>query len=73
MRRMLIAATLGPSGMVLSWLSGDATYVVFGTGLALLLIAVASPTSRRIEQFQSEVDEAEASLSVLDALLRPYR
>lgn len=73
MRRVLVAAALAPVGMALSWLSGDASYVVFGTGLAMLLMAVSSPTVRRIEQFQTEVDDAGSELVVLAALQRSYR
>lgn len=73
MRRVLFAAAIGPAGFAISWLAGDASYVVFGTGLALLFMAVAGPTSKRIAQFQTEVDEAGSDLSVLHALQRPYR
>jgi hypothetical protein len=73
MRRVLSAAAIGPAGLAISWLSGDASYVIFGTGLALLFMAVGGPTSKRIAQFQVEVDEAESDLSVLAALHRPYR
>lgn len=73
MRRVLFAAAIGPAGLVISWLSGDASYVIFGTGLALLFMAVAGPTSKRIAHFQSEVDDAGADLSVLAAVQRPYR
>lgn len=72
-RRMLFAAALGPAGLAISWLAGDATYVVFGTGLAALLVAVASPTRRRLEQFQGDVDEAGSKLSVVASLQLPYR
>lgn len=73
MRRVLWAAAIGPAGLAISWLSGDGSYVVFGTGLAVLFIAVAGPTTKRISVFQTEVDEAGSDLSVLVALQRPYR
>jgi hypothetical protein len=73
MRRVLYAAAIGPAGFAISWLAGDASYVVFGTGLALLLMAVGGPTSKRLAQFQAEVDEEGSDLSVLQALHRPYR
>jgi len=73
MRRVLAAAAVGPAGLMLSWLSADASYVIFGSGLAMLLMAVASPTSKRLDQWQSEVDEAESKLSVHSALDRPWR
>jgi hypothetical protein len=72
MRRVLAAAAIGPVGMALSWLSGDATYVIFGTGLALLLMAVAGPTAKRLNQYQAEVDDQGSDLSVLQALSRRY-
>ena len=73
MRRVLAAAAVGPAGLLLSWLSADGSYVIFGSGLAMLLMAVVSPTSSRIEQWQSEVDEAGSNLSVRLALNRPWR
>lgn len=73
MRRVVYAAAIGPAGLAISWLSGDASYVIFGTGLALLFMAVAGPTSKRIAQFQGEVDDAGVELSVLRALQRRYR
>lgn len=73
MRRVLWAAAIGPAGLAISWLAGDASYVIFGTGLALLFMTVAGPTSKRLGQFQREVEEAESDLSVLRALHRPYR
>lgn len=73
MRRVLVAASLTAIGMALSWTSGDAAYVLFGASLSMLLMAVASPTQRRIQQFQSEVDAAGSDLSVLEALDLPYR
>lgn len=73
MRRVVYAAAMGPAGLMISWLAGDASYVIFGTGLALLLLAVAGPTSKRITHFQEEVDEAGSGLSVIRALHRPYR
>jgi len=73
MRRVLAAAALGPIGLGVSWLAGDPSYVIFGTGLALLFMAIAGPTSKRLGQFQAEVDEAGSSLSVLNALERSYR
>jgi hypothetical protein len=73
MRRVLFAAAVGPAGLAISWLAGDASYVVFGTGMALLLMAVASPTLKRISAFQAEVVEAGSDLSVIETLHRPYR
>jgi hypothetical protein len=73
MRRVLYAAVIGPAGLAISWLSGDGSYVIFGTGLALLFMAVAGPTSKRLAQFQSEVDDAGCDLSVIRALQRSYR
>jgi len=73
MRRVLAAAAVGPAGLLLSWLSADASYVIFGSGLAMLLMAVASPTSSRIEQWQSDVVEAGSELSVRTALDRSWR
>lgn len=73
MRRVVFAAAIGPAGMAISWLAGDPSYVIFGTGLAILLMAVAGPSERRIGQFQTEVDEAGSDLSVLGALQRRYR
>ena len=73
MRRVLAAAAVGPAGLLLSWLSADASYVIYGTGLAMLLMAVASPTAKRLDQLQSEVDEAGSNLSVRTALDRPWR
>lgn len=73
MRRVLFAAVLGPVGLGVSWLAGDGSYVVFGTGLALLFMAVAGPTEKRLRQFQVEVDEAGSDLDVVEALLRSYR
>ena len=73
MRRVLFAAGVGPAGLAISWVSGDASYVIFGTGLAILLMAVAAPTSRRLAQFQSEVVDAGSEISVLEALQRSYR
>lgn len=72
MRRVIAAALVGPAGLLLSWLASDASYVVFGTGLALLLMAVAGPTSKRIAHFQREVDEAGSDISVLEALSQTY-
>lgn len=73
MRRVLAAAAVGPAGLLLSWLSADASYVIYGSGLAMLLMAVASPTAKRLDQLQSEVDEAESELSVRSAIERPWR
>jgi hypothetical protein len=73
MRRVLAAAAVGPAGLIFSWLSADASYVIFGAGLAMLLMAVASPTARRIEQWETEVEEAGSDLSVRSALNRPWR
>ncbi len=73
MRRVLAAAAVGPAGLMLSWLAADASYVIFGSGLAMLLMAVAGPTSKRIDHWQSEVDEAGAELSVRSALDQPWR
>jgi len=39
----------------------------------MLLMAVAGPTSKRIDHWQSEVDEAGTELSVRSALDRPWR
>lgn len=73
MRRVLAAAAVGPGGFFLSWAAADATYVIFGSGLALLLMAVASPTSDRLDQWQTEVDETGSALSVRAALARSWR
>jgi hypothetical protein len=73
MRRVLYAAAIGPAGLAISWLSSDGSYVIFGTGLALLFMAVGGPTSKRVAQFQAEVDEAGSDLSVIRALHRSYR
>jgi hypothetical protein len=73
MRRVLAAAAVGPAGLILSWLSADASYVIFGAGLAMLLMAVASPTARRISQWEIEVEEAGSDLSVPAALSRSWR
>lgn len=72
MRRVLFAAAIGPAGLAISWLAGDGSYVIFGTGLALLFMAVAGPTRKRLSQFQVEVEEAGSTLSVLEVLQRPY-
>lgn len=72
-KRVLSAAAVGPGGFILSWLAADATYVIFGAGLALLLMAVVAPTVDRIAQWQAEVDEAGSDLSVGAALGRPWR
>ena len=60
-------------GLMLSWLAADASYVIFGSGLAMLLMAVAGPTSKRIDHWQFKVDEADVELSVRSALDRPWR
>lgn len=73
MRRVLAAAAVGPVGLLLSWLSADASYVIYGSGLAMLLMAVASPTAKRLDQLQSEVDEAGSDLSVRTAVSRSWR
>lgn len=73
MRRVLFAAALGPAGLAISWLAGDGSYVVFGTGLALLFMAVSGPTEKRLRQFQVEVGEAGSDLDVVEALQRSFR
>ncbi len=73
MRRVLAAAAVGPIGLLLSWLSADATYVIYGSGMAMLLMAVASPTTKRLDQLQSEVDEAGSDLSVHSAVDRSWQ
>lgn len=72
MRRILVGAAVGPVGFILSWMSGDGSYVIFGAGLAILLMAVAGPTKDRLVAWQRDVDEAGADLSVLAALSRPF-
>lgn len=59
--------------MVLSWLAGGRTYVIFGAGGAVLLMAVVAPTADWLRQWQKEVAEARSDLSVLEALRRPFR
>ncbi len=73
MRRVLVAAAMGPAGLLLSWLAADGTYVIFGAGVAVLLMAVVSPTSDRLGQWQRDVAEAGSDLSVVVALSRPFR
>jgi hypothetical protein len=72
LRRVVVAATVLPVGMLLSWTSGDETWIIFGGGATLLLMAVAGPTRDRIEKWQAEVDEAGVDVSVLGALSRRY-
>lgn len=73
MRKVLSAAAVGPVGLVLSWASGDASYVLFGTGASLLLMAVGGPTKRRVQAWRDEVEEADAGFDALDAIGAPYR
>ena len=73
LRRVVVAATVLPVGMLLSWASGDETWIIFGGGATLLLMAVAGPSRDRIEKWQDEVDEAGLEISVLGALSRRYR
>lgn len=73
MRRVLAAAALGPAGLVLSWLAADGTFVIFGAGVAVLLMAVVAPTADRLRQWQADVAEAGSDLSVIGALSRPFR
>jgi hypothetical protein len=73
LRRVIVASMVLPVGMVLSWASGDETWIVFGAGATLLLMAVAGPTVDRIEKWQAEADEAGVDVSVLGALSRRYR
>ena len=72
LRRVVVAATVLPVGMLLSWTSGDETWIIFGGGATLLLMAVAGPTRDRIEKWQAEVDEAGVDVSVLGSLSRRY-
>lgn len=73
MRKVLSAAAVGPVGLILSWASGDASYVIFGTGASLLLMTVGGPTRRRVETWVAEVQESDVGFDVLDALGAPYR
>lgn len=73
MRRVLAAAAVGPVGFVLSWMAGAGSYVIFGSGAAILLMAVVSPTADRLRTWQTEVDEAGSEIVVLEALAMPYR
>jgi hypothetical protein len=72
MRRALASVAVGPAGLMLSWLAADSSYVIFGSGLALLLTAVAGPSLKRIKAWEAEVAEAGSSLSVRAALDRPW-
>lgn len=73
MRRVLASAAVGPVGFLLSWMAGAGSYVIFGSGAAILLMAVVAPTKARLDAWQAEVTEAGAEISVLAAVLLPYR
>jgi hypothetical protein len=73
MRRVLAAAAVGPVGFLLSWMAGAGSYVIFGSGAAILLMAVVAPTRDRIASWQAEVTETGSELVVLEGLLLPYR
>jgi len=73
MRRVLAAAAVGPVGFLLSWMAGAGSYVIFGSGVAILLMAVVAPTRDRLTAWQAEVNEAGADIAVLDALSLLYR
>jgi hypothetical protein len=72
-RKVMAAAAVGPAGMLLSWLSADGTMVIFGVGVAILLMMVAAPTALRIRAWQDEVDAFTKPYSVLGALLLDHR
>jgi len=73
MRRVLASAAVGPVGFLLSWMAGAGSYVIFGSGAAILLMAVVAPTVTRIESWQAEVTGTGSDIVVLEALLFPYR
>ncbi|HEX9978408.1 MAG TPA: hypothetical protein VGB41_07270 [Acidimicrobiia bacterium] len=73
MRRVLASAAVGPVGFLLSWMAGEGSYVIFGSGAAILLMAVVAPTSDRLQAWQTEVSEAGSQIVVLTAVLMPYR
>jgi hypothetical protein len=70
MRRMLVAAAVGPVGLFVSWYSADRVWVIYGAGAAVVLISLVGPTTRRLQAWQ---EEAADGVSVLEALLLPYR
>jgi hypothetical protein len=73
LRRLVVASMVLPVGLVLSWSTGDETWIIFGAGATLLLMAVAGPSSDRIDRLQEQVEEAGVDLSVRRVLSRPYR
>ena len=73
LRRVIVASIVLPVGMVLSWASGDETWIIFGAGATLLLMAVAGPSRDRLEKWQDEVTAAGIDVSVMAALSRRYR
>lgn len=73
MLRVLATAAVQPVGLALSWASGDPAYVIFGTGAAILLMAVGGPTRDRLAKWQDEVEGRGSDLSVVAALAAPYR
>ena len=73
LRRVVVASIVLPVGMVLSWASSDETWIIFGAGATLLLMAVAGPSRDRLAKWQEEVADAGLDLSVLSALSRRYR
>jgi hypothetical protein len=54
-------------------MAGEGSYVIFGSGAAILLMAVVAPTSDRLQAWQTEVSEAGSQIVVLAAVLMPYR
>ncbi|OFW67451.1 MAG: hypothetical protein A2Z12_03340 [Actinobacteria bacterium RBG_16_68_21] len=72
MRRILASAAVGPVGFLLSWMAGAGSYVIFGAGAAILLMAVVAPTGDRLRSWQVEVTEAGSDIVVLRALEHPY-
>ena len=72
MLRVLAVAAVQPAGLALSWASGDPAYVIFGTGAAILLMAVGGPTRDRLGKWQELIDESGSDLSLQEALSAPY-
>lgn len=70
LQQVMAAAAIGPLGVLLTWLAADPVWVIYGTGVAILMMAVVAPTARRVAHWQEEID---APIDVMAALMAPYR
>ncbi len=73
MLRVILGALVGGAGLVAAFVSGHPAFGAIGVVASVALIALAAPTSGRVDAWQSVLDKQNAGLSVREALAIEYK